>query len=116
PPVSGNCHVEQASADTASLAVGKAVWLVVVKGKPKHTVLGYAILPGGLDLGLDLVTRGDGTVRPNQPPFDQVAAYLNAQAAPRPGLLGIWSCAGPSNAAPGDNGRGHDKQGKSGKS
>jgi endonuclease YncB( thermonuclease family) len=103
-PATGNCALGQAAADITSLALGKSVWLVAVKGKPRRTILAYAILPGGLDLGLELVRRGDATVRADQHPFKQLAAYLRAQSSAEAGALGAWACSTPP---PDPHGHGH---------
>jgi len=104
PPGAGNCALGQAAGDITALALGKSVWLVAVKGKPRRTILAYAILPGGLDLGLELVRRGDATVRADEHPFKQLAAYLRAQSSAQAGSLGAWAYSAP---APDGHGSGH---------
>jgi endonuclease YncB( thermonuclease family) len=98
-----SCAVSQARSDVASLALGKSVWLVGVGGKPGRShapVVAYVLLPGGLDLGLELVRRGDATVRTDVHPFKQRVAYLRAQAAAESGSLGLWGCNAPTPATP----------------
>ena len=96
-PRAASCALAQAMTDTSSLARGRPVWLVAVQGTARRSVRGplvaYVILPGGLDLGLELVKRGDVTVRANQHPFKQLAAYLGAQSDARASSLGVWGCA-----------------------
>jgi endonuclease YncB( thermonuclease family) len=113
PPGGGSCALGQATADITALALGKPVWLVAVKGKPHKSILAYAILPGGLDLGLELVKRGDATVRTDQHPFKQRSAYLRLQSAAQAGSLGMWGCTTAS--APSPDGHGHGTARKSGK-
>jgi endonuclease YncB( thermonuclease family) len=95
-PAAGSCALPQATADVGSLVSGKPLWLVVVppNGKAKRVVPAYAILPGGTDLGVELVRRGDATV--SHGPFKKLAAYTRAQSAAQAGALGVWGC----NAAP----------------
>ena len=91
-PAAGSCALPQATADITTLALGKPVWLVAVNGKPRDTIRAYAILTGGLDLGLELVKRGDVSVRTDEHPFEQRSAYLGAQSAARAVALGLWGC------------------------
>jgi len=116
PPAAGSCALPQAIADLGALVSGKSLWLVVVppKGKAKHVVRAYAILPGGADVGLELVRRGDATVGHGQGPFKKLAAYTRAQKTAQVGKLGIWGCtsATPSPAsppAPQGQAHGHDQ-------
>jgi endonuclease YncB( thermonuclease family) len=103
-PAVDSCAFSQAKADINALAGGRPVWLAVVqKEPPRHglrVVLGYAILPGGLDLGLELIKRGDATVRTDQPPFKSLAAYISAQATAQASSLGLWACSGGSSSSP----------------
>ena len=95
-PAPTNCSVAHATADAASLALGKSVWLVAVQGRPPKNsgrpLLAYVILPGGVDLGLLLVKRGDATVRTDQRPFPQRAVYVRAEKAAQAASLGLWGC------------------------
>jgi len=95
-PAPGSCALGQATADAATLALGKPVWLVAVPGGPsrnrRRPVPAYVILPGGPDLGLALVKRGDATVRADQQSFKQRAAYEEAQRAAQASSLGLWGC------------------------
>jgi endonuclease YncB( thermonuclease family) len=101
PPGAGSCALSQATADLGALVSGKPLWLLIVppRGKAKHIVLAYAILPGGNDVGLELVRRGDATVARNERPFKQLAAYTRAQKAAQAARLGLWGCT-PSAASP----------------
>jgi endonuclease YncB( thermonuclease family) len=114
-PAAGSCAQGQATTDITALALAKSVWLVAVKGKPRRTIDAYAILPGGLDLGLELVKRGDATVRADPHPFEQRTAYLRAQAAAHAGSLGLWGCGTALPSKPGDHGHAHESPGKSAK-
>jgi endonuclease YncB( thermonuclease family) len=134
PPSAGSCALGQATADLGALVSGKPLWLLVVppRGKAKRIVLAYAILPGGDDVGLELVRRGDVTVAHDGGPFKQLAAYTRAQKAAQAAKLGLWGCttsaASPAppdpSAPPGQShgngndhtppGQGSDKNGKGG--
>jgi endonuclease YncB( thermonuclease family) len=126
PPAGGSCALTQATSDLSGLVSGKPVWLLVVppNGKGKHAVVSaYAILPGGADVGLELVERGDATVEHGEGPFKQLAAYTRAQKAAQAGKVGLWGCSPapaptpPAPAPPGhENGHGQDNgNGKNGK-
>jgi endonuclease YncB( thermonuclease family) len=104
-PAAGSCAFSQADADITSLALGKTVWLVVISSSGGHgqprTLLAYAILPGGADLGLSLVQRGDATVQADEHPFKQKASYLRAQSNAQSSSLGLWACASSGSGQPG---------------
>jgi endonuclease YncB( thermonuclease family) len=106
PPATESCAFAPALADLTALVTGKPVWVLVVppRGAPakrRSLVTGYVILPGGADVGLELVRRGDATVRRDQGPFKQSAAYLQAQKAAQAASLGLWGCAsGGTTTAP----------------
>jgi len=95
-PAPASCAVTQATADAATLALGKPVWLVAVQGAPpknrRRVLVAVVILPGGPDLGLQLVKRGDATVRTNDRPFKQRAAYVRAEETAHAAELGLWGC------------------------
>ena len=118
PPAPGSCGFDPALADLNALVAGKPVWILVVppRGAPakkRSLVTGYVILPGGADVGLELVRRGDATVRRDQGPFKQSAAYKQAQKAAQASSLGLWGCTSagtPPAAAPApgqSQGQGH---------
>jgi endonuclease YncB( thermonuclease family) len=100
----GSCATAQANADLTQLAAGRPVWLVAEPGrslrKAGMTVVAYVFLPGGIDLGLELVKRGDAAVAAKTHPFKQAAAYLGAQAAAKASSLGLWACAPAAPATP----------------
>jgi hypothetical protein len=64
----------------------------------QHVVLAYTILPGGLDLGLELVKRGDATARADRPPFKSLVTYIRAQEDAQATSVGLWAC--PTGSAP----------------
>lgn len=132
----GSCALAQATADVTTLALGRPAWIVAAQGKPsrqgRRALLAFLIFPAGLDLGLELVKRGDATVRDDQRPFKQLAVYVHAQSAAQASSIGVWSCTSnhsqasttAPSAAPGEpqsqghgqvqgGGQGHG-QGKSG--
>src|SRR5262249_7744496 len=95
-PAAGRGGLGEAPTAAGSLALAKPVWRVAVQGAPSKSrggaVTAYVILPGGLDLGLELVKRGDAAVRTSRSPFKQRAAYLRAQQAAQASSLGLWGC------------------------
>jgi endonuclease YncB( thermonuclease family) len=116
-PLPTSCAVTQATADAAALALGKPVWLVAVQGAPPKNrglpLVAVVILPGGPDLGLQLVKRGDGTVRTDERPFKKRAAYVRAEKAAQAAELGLWGCktqpaaGAPSTTTTTTQGQGH---------
>ena len=96
-PGPASCAVTQATADASALVLGKRVWLVAVQGRPpknsRRPLLAYVVLPGGSDLGLLLVNRGDATIRTDQRPWKQRVSYARAQKAAQAASLGVWGCA-----------------------
>jgi endonuclease YncB( thermonuclease family) len=103
PPAAGSCALSQATADLGALVSGKPLWLLVVppKAKGKRVVTAYAILPGGADVGLELVRRGDATVW-HHGTFKQLTVYARAQKDAQGAKLGLWGCtpAAPSPPPP----------------
>jgi endonuclease YncB( thermonuclease family) len=103
-PPSGSCGHNGAIADVVGSAAGKLVWLVGDSAEPSRDrqgdLLGYAILPGGQDLGLALVQRGDATLTGGKRRFAQLASYAAAQAAAKAGSLGVWACGQASPGKP----------------
>jgi endonuclease YncB( thermonuclease family) len=95
-PAPASCAVTKATADAVALALGKPVWLVAVQGAPpksrRRLLVAVVILPGGPDLGLQLVKRGDATVRTKDRPFKQRAAYVHAEETAHAAELGLWGC------------------------
>src|SRR5262245_46523672 len=79
-PGSMSCAAVQSEADLAHLAQGKLVWIVAETSHGAHSsgsaLVAYVFLPGGLDLGLQLVKRGDASVAGGKHSFKQAAAYL----------------------------------------
>ena len=105
PPAPASCGFAPAMADLNALVAGKPVWILVVppRGAParqRSPVTGYVILPGGADVGLELLRRGDATVRRDQGPFKQLATYKQAQEAAQVGSLGLWGCSPALPTAP----------------
>jgi endonuclease YncB( thermonuclease family) len=103
----GSCGYAHARADVKMLVVGKPVWLAVVKVESRRagqrTVLAYAIMPGGLDVGLELIKRGDATVQAGQHPFKLFTTYTRAQTTAETNSIGLWACSNspaPATSAP----------------
>jgi len=98
-PAAASCGYATATADIADLASGQLAWLVGDRAQPVHNrqgrLIAYVVLPGGLDLGLELIKRGDAEVDPAAKKFKQLHTYRKAQAKAETTSLGMWSC-GPA--------------------
>jgi endonuclease YncB( thermonuclease family) len=66
------------------------------RAQPVHDrqgrLVAYVILPGGLDLGLELIKRGDAELDPAAHTFRQLHTYRKAQAKAEAASLGMWAC------------------------
>jgi endonuclease YncB( thermonuclease family) len=95
-PAAASCGFAAATTDLGGLAVGRLAWLVGDRSQPVHDAQGrliaYVVLPGGLDLGLELIKRGDAQVDPAARRFKQLHAYRKAQAKAEAASLGMWAC------------------------
>jgi micrococcal nuclease len=99
----GACFASQAAAHVRRLALSKRV---VLKGdgiQPTRDrydrLLAYVWLPGGRDLGYQLVAAGSAKVY--QTAFDRLGVYRRAEANARGAATGLWtSCARPTPIAP----------------
>ena len=100
-PERGACYASTASARARQLALSKAV---VLKGdRTQDTrdrygrLLAYVWLPGGKDLGYQLIANGHARVYVYRTSFQRLSAYRNAEAGAKSPASGQWStCGAPS--------------------
>jgi endonuclease YncB( thermonuclease family) len=97
-PERGACFAGSATARARALALSKRV---VLKGDATQDtrdryrrLLAYVWLPGGKDLGYQLVAGGFAKVYVYDGPFARLSAYRRAESTARNGAAGQWkSCA-----------------------
>lgn len=87
-PELGDCGADEAAAAARSLALGRRVSLTgdaTQAGRDRFgRLLAYVGLPGGRDLGLELLRRGLARVYVyGRRPFERLGAYRRAEAAAR---------------------------------
>jgi endonuclease YncB( thermonuclease family) len=95
-PERGGCYASRATAEARRLALGRRV---VLKGDPTQDtrdryrrLLAYVWLPGGKDLGFQLVSGGYAKVYVYRAAFQRLSAYRRAEQAANAGARGVWSC------------------------
>jgi endonuclease YncB( thermonuclease family) len=100
-PERGACWASQATAATRRLAQGKHVTLL---GDPTQAtrdryerLLAYVWLPGGTDLGFQLVKGGYAKIYIYNRPFKRLTAYQSGEALARE--KGVWRCVKPAAVA-----------------
>ncbi len=104
-PERGVCYFSQATARARQLAMSKQV---VLRGDATQDtrdrygrLLAYVWLPGGKDLGYQLIAGGFAKVYVYRDPFQRLSAYRNAGAAAKGSTAGQWkACASTPAAAP----------------
>ena len=102
-PERGVCYFSQATAQARQLAMSKQV---VLRGDTTQDtrdrygrLLAYVWLPGGKDLGYQLIAGGFAKVYVYRDPFQRLSAYRNAGAAAKSATAGQWkACAAPAPA------------------
>jgi endonuclease YncB( thermonuclease family) len=101
-PERGACYAAKATSHMRSLAMSKPV---VLRGdrtqdiRDRHgRLLAYVWLPGGKDLGFQLVAGGFAKTYVYETAFERLSAYRNAEAAARRATTGQWRACG--SAAP----------------
>jgi micrococcal nuclease len=96
-PETGACWAAQATARTTSLAERKQVTLVGDSTQDTRDrygrLLAYVWLPGGKDLGYQLVAGGYAKVYVYNRPFKRLSAYRNGEALAK--SKGVWRCGKP---------------------
>ena len=107
-PEVGDCWAAQATAETRRLADGKHVTLIGDGTQDTRDrygrLLAYVWLPGGKDLGFQLMAGGYARKYIYDRPFERLAAYENAAALARG--KGVWRC-GTSSPPPPPPARGN---------
>ena len=100
-PERGACWATDATAATRRLAQGRQVTLVGDATQDTRDrygrLLAYVALPGGTDLGFQLVAGGHAKVYVYSWPFTRLSAYRNGEALGK--TKGLWKCgtaSGPS--------------------
>jgi endonuclease YncB( thermonuclease family) len=97
-PELADCYFNQAKARARQLAQGKQVRLIGDSTQATYDrygrLLAYVLLPGGSDLGRQLIGKGFGKVYVfNNRPFHRVASYGAAQSGAERARRGLWrSC------------------------
>ena len=97
-PERGECFFGHATARARQLSLGKAV---VLRGDASQAtrdrygrLLAYVWLPGGRDLGLQLISGGFARVYVYRSPFERLPVYRDAELRARRGSLGLWLACG----------------------
>jgi endonuclease YncB( thermonuclease family) len=97
-PENGACWSSQATAATRQLAQGKRVTLIGDGTQDTRDrygrLLAYVWLPGGKDLGFQLVSGGYAKVYVYSRPFKRLLAYENGEALGK--TKGLWKCGQPA--------------------
>ena len=103
-PERGACFASKAAAVARRLTHGKRVTL---KGDATQDtrdsygrLLAYVWLPGGQDLGYQLLTRGAAKTYVYRRPFQRLGAYRAAEAFGRRVAPSVWTCARPAAPQP----------------
>jgi micrococcal nuclease len=102
-PEKGACWSSQATAATRRLAQGKKVTLIGDGTQDTRDrygrLLAYVWLPGGKDLGFQLVSGGHAKVYVYDRPFKRLSAYENGEAVGKT-KGGLWKCGTPPSSPP----------------
>jgi endonuclease YncB( thermonuclease family) len=103
-PERGACYFSQASARARQLAMSKRV---VLRGDATQDtrdrygrLLAYVWLPGGKDLGYQLIAGGFAKVYVYRDPFQRLSAYRNVGAAAKGASAGQWKACAVRAPAP----------------
>lgn len=104
-PERGACYSAAATRRARALALSQAV---VLRGDATQAtrdrygrLLAYVWLPGGRDLGFQLLAGGFAEVYVYDRPFERLSAYRSAERRARTGAAGRWTaCAGVAAQAP----------------
>jgi micrococcal nuclease len=97
-PEVGECYGKPALARTRQLAQGRRVTL---KGDPSQDtydrygrLLAYVWLPGGRDLGFQLLAGGFAHVYVSDGPLARLTAYRHAERQAQAEAIGLWHACG----------------------
>jgi micrococcal nuclease len=101
-PERGDCYFAKATERTRQLAMSKPV---VLRGDPTQDtrdrygrLLAYVWIPGGKDLGYQLIAGGFAKVYVYRDAFQRLSAYRNAEAAAKNVTGGQWKACGKAAA------------------
>jgi micrococcal nuclease len=93
-PEVGTCYAANATAMARTLALNRRVTLQGDRTQSRRDrygrLLAYVRLPGGRDLGRDLIRAGRARVYVFNRPFGRLVSYRAAEAAAIAGRLGLW--------------------------
>lgn len=99
-PERGDCWASQATSATQRLAFGKRVALVGDATQDTRDrygrLLAYVWLPGGKDLGFQLVAGGYAKVYVYDRPFTRLPVYDSVESGAK--TKGVWRCGKPAAA------------------
>jgi uncharacterized repeat protein (TIGR01451 family) len=84
-PAAGSCYTAESAAATRALAFGKQVMLSSTDTRA------YVTLPGGSDLGRELVAAGAAQLDVWGPAFSRFTAYVPVQQDAEQSSRGVWS-------------------------
>jgi micrococcal nuclease len=94
-PEKGACYGANATAMARTLALNRRVTLQGDRTQSRRDrfgrLLAYVRLPGGRDLGRELIRAGRARVFVFNRPFARLASYRAAEAAAIAGRVGLWS-------------------------
>jgi micrococcal nuclease len=100
----GACFADQAATRARKLALSKPV---VLRGDATQDtrdrygrLLAYVWLPGGRDLGYQLVAGGFAKVYVYRDPFQRLSAYRNAEGKAKAAPVGAWKACGSTTIRP----------------
>ena len=103
-PERGACFAAKATAIARSLARGKRVTLTGDATQDTRDrygrLLGHVWLPGGQDLGYQLLVSGAAKTYVHRRPFERLAAYRSAEARGRRVAPSVWTCGHPARQQP----------------
>ena len=103
-PERGDCYFSQATVRARQLAMSKRV---VLRGDATQDtrdrygrLLAYVWLPGGKDLGYQLIAGGFAKVYVYRDPFQRLSAYRSAGATAKSATAGQWKACGAPAPVP----------------
>ena len=100
----GACFAAQAGARARQLALSKAVTLRGDWTQPTRDqygrLLAYVWIPGGRDLGYQLIAGGFAKVYATRNPFQRLSAYRNAESHAKSARTGSWKACAATTIRP----------------
>ena len=102
-PERGACWSSQATAAASRLAAGRPVTLrgdATQDTRDRYgRLLAYVWLPGGQDLGYQLIAGGFGRAYVYDRPFSRLSAYQRAETTGKRLAQSLWNCGTPPSSA-----------------